>query len=73
MTSIWTSPGFTNEVIHLFSAHDLKPATQQLEPDEIIELVPMPFAEALDRVRRGELRDAKSAMALLLAADRRRS
>jgi ADP-ribose pyrophosphatase len=70
LSSIWTSPGFTDEVIHLFTAHDLQPTAQQLDPDEIIELVPLPFAEALDRVRRGALRDAKSAMTLLLAADR---
>ena len=70
LTSIWTSPGFTDEVIHLFAAHDLEPTAQQLQPDEIIELVPMSLDEALGRVRRGELCDAKSALALLLAAER---
>ena len=73
LTSIWTSPGFTDEVIHLFAAYDLEPTSQQLQPDEIIELVPTPLAEALERVRRGELRDAKSAIALLLAAQKLRS
>jgi len=71
LSSIWTSPGFTDEVIHLFMATDLERGVQCLDSDEIIELVPMPFDEALDRVRRGELRDAKSAIALLLASDRR--
>lgn len=71
LSSIWTSPGFTDEVIHLFVARDLERHVQRLEADEIIELVPMPFAEALELVRRGELRDAKSALALLLAAGRR--
>ena len=70
LTSIWTSPGFTDEVIHLFAAWDLEPATQQLEPDEIIDLVPTPLADALEMVRAGELRDAKSAIALMLAAER---
>jgi len=72
LTSIWASPGFTDEVIHLFAAYDLEPTAQDLQPDEIIELVPMPLDEALARVRQGELRDAKSALALLLAADRER-
>ena len=68
--AIWTSPGMTDEVIHLYSAFDLELEEQQLEPDEIIELVPTPLSEALDEIRRGALSDAKSAMALLLAADR---
>ncbi|MBW2426538.1 MAG: NUDIX hydrolase [Deltaproteobacteria bacterium] len=72
LTAIWASPGFTDEVIHLFAAYDLEATAQDLQPDEIIDLVPMPFEEALDRVRRGELRDAKSALALLMAADRQR-
>jgi ADP-ribose pyrophosphatase len=68
--AIWTSPGFTNEVIHLYSAFDLEVAEQQLEPDEIIELVPMTLTQALETVRRSAIFDAKSATALLLAADR---
>ena len=68
--AIWTSPGFTNEVIHLYSAFDLEVAEQQLEPDEIIELVPMPLTQALETIRRSAIFDAKSATALLLAADR---
>ncbi len=71
--AIWTSPGFTNEVIHLYSAFELESGEQQLEPDEIIELVPMALAEALDRVRQSAVFDAKSAVALLLAAEPRGS
>lgn len=64
---LWPSPGFTNERIHLFTAHDLAPTEQRLEADELIELEPLPLAEALRRVRSGEISDAKSALALLLA------
>jgi len=69
--AIWPSPGFTDEKIHLFAAHALVPAAQRLEADEVIELVPMSFDEAIRRVRAGEIQDAKSALALLLAAERR--
>ncbi len=65
--AIWTSPGFTNEVIHLYAAFDLEAAQQQLEPDEIIELVPMGLKEALDTLRDSTIADAKSMTALLLA------
>ena len=66
--SIWTTPGFTDEVIHLFAAFELEPCPQRLEHDEVIEVVEVPLAEALAMVWRGELRDAKSALALLHAA-----
>ncbi|MEZ4332439.1 MAG: NUDIX hydrolase [Myxococcota bacterium] len=69
--SIWTSPGFTDEVIHLYAAFALTRTEQRLEEDELIELVPMPFTEALRQVEDGRIQDAKSGMAILLA-DRRR-
>jgi len=68
LASILTTPGFTDEVIHLFAAFDLTPAPQQLEADEVIEVVPTPFDRALAMVWSGEIRDAKSALALLHAA-----
>jgi len=67
--AIWTSPGFTDEIIHLYAAFDLETAQQQLEPDEIIELMPMRLEEALETVRTSEIFDAKSAIALMMAAD----
>jgi ADP-ribose pyrophosphatase len=69
--AILTTPGFTDEVIHLFAGHDLVATASALEADEDLTVVPMPFAEALARVDRGEIRDAKTMSALLLAARRR--
>jgi ADP-ribose pyrophosphatase len=69
--SIHTTPGFTDEVIHLFSGHDLTPTRTSHERDEVLSVVRMPFAEALQAVERGEITDAKSVSALLLAARRR--
>lgn len=65
---ILTSPGFTDERIHLFAAFDLTPVPQRLEADEMIEVLTMPFAQALELVWRGEIADAKSALALVQAA-----
>ncbi|MEZ4215082.1 MAG: NUDIX hydrolase [Myxococcota bacterium] len=70
LSSIWPSPGFTDEVIHLFAAFDLAPARQDLQEDEVIELLPTPLGRALELVFAGELADAKSALAILLAARR---
>jgi ADP-ribose pyrophosphatase len=68
LASIFTTPGFTDEVIHLFAAFDLEPVPTRHEHDEVIELVPMRIDHALDLVWRGDLRDAKSALALIHAA-----
>ncbi len=68
LSSILTSPGFTDEVIHLFAAYDLSPVPQRLEHDEVIEVVRTPLSRALEMIWSGELRDAKSALALVLAA-----
>ncbi len=68
LTSILTTPGFTDEVIHLFAAFDLSVVPQRLEDDEVIEVVPTPFERALEMVWEGTIRDAKSALALLHAA-----
>jgi ADP-ribose pyrophosphatase len=68
LSSIWTTPGFSDEVIHLYAAFDLTHVGQRLEPDEVIELAPMSLDAALAQVFSGELRDAKTALALLLVA-----
>ncbi|HEX2484556.1 MAG TPA: NUDIX hydrolase [Myxococcota bacterium] len=68
--SILTTPGFSDEVIHLFAAFDLEEVPHRREIDEVMEVVCVPLARALDMVERGELRDAKSALALLHAARR---
>ena len=61
---IHTSPGFTDERIELFLAR----AEEHGDPERGIEVVRMPFQEALSAVRDGRITDAKTAVALLLAA-----
>jgi ADP-ribose pyrophosphatase len=70
MGAILTTPGFTDEVIHLFAGFDLVRTESALEADEDLTVVPLPFADALARVERGEIQDAKTMSALLLAARR---
>ena len=68
--AIWTTPGFTDERIHLFAAFDLEAVPHRREEHEVIELVPLALGAALDLVWSGELCDAKSALALIYAARR---
>jgi ADP-ribose pyrophosphatase len=65
---ILTTPGFTNEVIHLFRADELHAGVQALEADESLHPVPVKLDEALAMIDRGEIVDAKSVCALLHAA-----
>jgi len=68
--AIWTTPGFTDERIHLFAAFDLEIVPARREEHEVIELVPLALDAALELVWSGELSDAKSALALIYAARR---
>jgi ADP-ribose pyrophosphatase len=62
------APGYCEERLFVYLATGLEPCTQNLDDDEEIEPVRMPFADALARVRSGEIDDAKSIITLLLAA-----
>ena len=68
-----TTPGFSNEKISLYLARDLRRGEAAPDEDEFLNLVRMPFAEALAAAARGEITDAKTICALLLAAERMRS
>lgn len=68
LTSIYTTPGFTDEVIHLFWAQGLTHGATARERDEFIEVVPRPLSEVLTGIRGGEIRDAKTVVALLYMA-----
>jgi ADP-ribose pyrophosphatase len=67
LTTIWTTPGFTDERIHLFLATGLEEGEESLEPHEFIERHEMTLQEAVERVESGEIDDAKTMVALLLA------
>jgi ADP-ribose pyrophosphatase len=65
--SFFTAPGFTSERMHLYLATDLRAADEGgLGPDEDerLELVPMPFADAVGMAERGDLLDAKTLIGL---------
>lgn len=66
--TMYTTPGFTDEKIHLFLATGLTPGESAREADEFMELVPTKLSAALAMIERGEIQDAKTALALLYAA-----
>jgi ADP-ribose pyrophosphatase len=65
---LFTTPGFTDEVIHAFVATPLEPAPEVAQdPDEAIDNLTMTVEEALAACRSGEIRDSKTVATLLLA------
>lgn len=66
--TMFTTPGFTDEKIHLFLATGLTPGETAREADEFMELVPTRLSKALSMIELGEIQDAKTALALLFAA-----
>lgn len=68
LTRIHTTPGFTNEVIHLFAATELGEGVARPDDDEYLEVIVVRFGDALQRIRHGEITDAKSIAALLYLA-----
>lgn len=68
LTTIATTVGFTNEVIHLYAAADLTPGKIHPDADEFINVVKMPLTAALHLVETGKIIDSKSIISILLLA-----
>jgi len=65
LTWIWTTPGFTDEKIHLYMASGLTPGSTAHEADEILDVHEIKWSEAIAMIRRGEIVDAKTLVAML--------
>jgi ADP-ribose pyrophosphatase len=68
LTTIYTTPGFTDERIHLYMASGLERGDTAHETDEFLTLETMSLSDALELIQRGTICDAKSVVAILFAA-----
>jgi len=68
LTTIYTTPGFTDERIHLFIATGLIRGPTRHESDEFITVEAMSMSQALSLIAAGAISDAKTALAILMAA-----
>jgi ADP-ribose pyrophosphatase len=64
LSSIFTAPGFTDEVIHIYKASELTSGRQNLDRDEVLEVVEVSLPEAIEMMRMGKIRDAKTMVGL---------
>lgn len=65
LITIYTTPGFTDERIHLFLATGLRQGEDRREADEFLELVPRRWSEVREMIRIGEVQDGKTLVSLL--------
>lgn len=70
LAEFFTTPGFCEEKLWVYLATDLSEAAQRLEEDEFVEVVRIPFYEAIGMIAAGEIEDAKTIIGLLLAGSR---
>jgi ADP-ribose pyrophosphatase len=62
----YTAPGVLTEFLHLYLATDLTAGPNNTEFDEHIEVITVPWAEAIDMIRRHEIEDAKTIAGLMV-------
>jgi ADP-ribose pyrophosphatase len=70
LAAFYASPGFCDELMHLFLATELEPSPLAPDSDESLEVVWLPLPEALALVERGEICDAKTIVGLWAAQPR---
>jgi ADP-ribose pyrophosphatase len=70
LTTIYPTPGFCDEQIHLFAAHGVRVDERavQREKDEFMKVVPHPLSRVLGMIARGDVVDAKTICAVLYFA-----
>jgi ADP-ribose pyrophosphatase len=70
LSEFFVSPGFLEEKMWVFLATEFSEGEQNLDDDEILDIVRLPIAEALEMITSGEIQDAKTIIGLMLAAPR---
>lgn len=70
LSEFFVSPGFCEEKMWVYLATELSQGEQALEDDEILDVVRLPIADALEMITSGEIEDAKTIIGLMLAAPR---
>ena len=64
LTSIFTAPGFADEVIHIYKATGLTQGRQKLDHDEVLNVVELPIEKAIAQIHDGTIRDGKTIVGL---------
>ncbi len=69
LSTFYTTPGFCNEVLHLYMAIGFRRTGNNLDEDEFLEIVAPAVSEALNWIKDGKIRDSKTIIGVLMAKD----
>lgn len=67
LVSIHSTPGFSDEVLHMYSATGLSEGESCADEDEFISTEKYPVADLIDMILNGKITDAKTIIGVLLA------
>lgn len=66
LAKAYPTPGYTDEILHLYVAKKLTFTRQNLDEDEFLTSLKIPYAKALEMCLNGEIKDAKTSIAILM-------
>jgi ADP-ribose pyrophosphatase len=72
LTSFFTTPGFTDEVIHIYKGTGLTLGKQNLGQDEVLDVIELPLEKAIDQIQQQIIKDGKTIVGLQMAYLQRR-
>jgi len=67
MFKSYLAPGYSSEMLHTYLAENLEKITATPEPDEFIEIVEIHLSDAVDLIRSGGIKDAKTICGIMMA------
>lgn len=70
---IYPTPGYTDEIIYLYYAKDVTFADANPDEDEFVEVIKIPFEQALEMVLSNEIKDSKTQIAILMLNAKKQS
>jgi ADP-ribose pyrophosphatase len=65
LISFFPCPGYSTEVLHIYLAKELKKEQQYLDEDEFIHVKILKLSEILNMIKKGEIEDSKTMIAIL--------
>lgn len=70
LTEIYPTPGYSSEIIYIYASYNVEIGSLSLDEDEFIDVVKVDIISALNMIKSGEIKDAKSIVGIMLVADK---
>lgn len=70
LTEIYPTPGYSSEIIYIYASYNVEIGSLSLDEDEFIDVVKLDINSALDMIKSGEIKDAKSIVGIMLVAEK---